>query len=922
MVFLLHFLLCTLPENPVNSKNASFSIVFKTSDGTLCPHSAVDTAGKKLQIGIALIYPEYFDSIKVAAGADGQTELKTVFREFSNEVHSDTLWTEHAFSTAGVKSVIVTPYITPSREPIKTTITIVADGIENRNPEWSIDTLPVSLRDTATNSVNLSDLCTDPDGDVLHFFLLPGDPERDTVTGDNYSISGTEAGISVRYPVVIATDPHGAADTVVLRVSVVGNDVDTPPPGITLVSPAAETCITYFDTFVIVVICDDPGDIDKVEATANGTIFPAIFSSGQYLMTVRGLTAGSDNTVIITATDASPQANKATKSVTITRTQTYSVLYDGNGNTGGTAPVDTNRYEPEATATVQTNSGNLVKTGFAFTGWNTAENRTGTEYQPGDTFTMKSDTRTLYAQWAAVQCALRYNGNGNTGGSAPETTPVDSGTSVTVASNTGNLTRTGYIFSGWNTDPKGTGTTYAAGTGKITLTADTVMYAKWTIKTYTLTYTGNGNTGGSVPATASPYDSNATVTIAANTGNLIKTGYDFNGWNSSREGTGSGFSPGTTLKIRSDTTLYVKWNIKQYTVTYLGNNQSSGTAPVDAVQHDSNSTVLVAGNTGDLKRDEYRFAGWNASANGNGSTYAIGSAIQKIRSDTVLYVLWIKQCTITYTCNNCDSHYSGAVPDTATFDSNTTANVANNTGSLKRDAYVFRGWNTAENGTGNDYTAGSNFTISSSITLYPKWTIMDADSNIYTEVTIGNQTWMVENLKTTKYYTGASIRHVTDSSTWWNAITAAYCWYDNTEDYKEPFGALYNWYTANSGMLAPQGWRIPSNSDWQQLIAAAGGEDVAGSHLKATTHWGLPDVGKEDNQTGFSALPGGGRYYTGASYDGFLGGEDSFGFWWSSDSYDDSIAYACKMTLYNTQAYVDEGCNKFYGLSVRCIRDY
>ena len=116
------------------------------------------------------------------------------------------------------------------------------------------------------------------------------------------------------------------------------------------------------------------------------------------------------------------------------------------------------------------------------------------------------------------------------------------------------------------------------------------------------------------------------------------------------------------------------------------------------------------------------------------------------------------------------------------------------------------------------------------------------------------------NLKTTKYNDGTSIPNVTNDTSWSNLTTGAYCWYNNDVSYKNPYGALYNWYAVNTGKLAPKGWHVPSDAEWTTLITYLGGESIAGGKLKeaGTTHWLSPNT-EATNSTGFSALPGGRR---------------------------------------------------------------
>lgn len=98
-------------------------------------------------------------------------------------------------------------------------------------------------------------------------------------------------------------------------------------------------------------------------------------------------------------------------------------------------------------------------------------------------------------------------------------------------------------------------------------------------------------------------------------------------------------------------------------------------------------------------------------------------------------------------------------------------------------------------------------------------TVTDIDGNTYKAVTIGSQTWMAENLKTTKYNDGTSVPLITDFTEWFGLNTPAYCWYDNSEaNNKETFGALYNWYAVETGKLCPTGWHVPSDDDWQTLV--------------------------------------------------------------------------------------------------------
>ena len=193
-------------------------------------------------------------------------------------------------------------------------------------------------------------------------------------------------------------------------------------------------------------------------------------------------------------------------------------------------------------------------------------------------------------------------------------------------------------------------------------------------------------------------------------------------------------------------------------------------------------------------------------------------------------------------------------------------------------------------------------------------TISDYDGNVYNTVKIGGQIWMAENLKTTKYNNGTDIPLVTDNTAWANLTTPAYCWYNNNSSYKDTYGALYNWYTVNTGNLCPSGWHVPSDAEWTTLIDYLGGEP--GGKLKETdtTHWHSPNIGAT-NESGFTALPGGVR-----DVSGMFGNIGYYGYWWSATEDGTDLAWYRDMT-YNGSYVARYNTHKKLGFSVRCVRD-
>jgi uncharacterized protein (TIGR02145 family) len=156
--------------------------------------------------------------------------------------------------------------------------------------------------------------------------------------------------------------------------------------------------------------------------------------------------------------------------------------------------------------------------------------------------------------------------------------------------------------------------------------------------------------------------------------------------------------------------------------------------------------------------------------------------------------------------------------------------------------------------------------------------LIDIEGNEYNVVQIGSQIWMTENLRTTTYNDGTPIPNITDNIAWANATTDGYSWYSNDIANKDPYGAIYNGYALESGKLAPEGWHVPTNEEWEQLADYLGGQDGAGGKLKdrGFDHWAEPNFGAT-NQVGFNALGTGHRWWDGGFY-----GYRLTGHWWTS----------------------------------------
>lgn len=221
-------------------------------------------------------------------------------------------------------------------------------------------------------------------------------------------------------------------------------------------------------------------------------------------------------------------------------------------------------------------------------------------------------------------------------------------------------------------------------------------------------------------------------------------------------------------------------------------------------------------------------------------------------------------------------------------------------------------------------------------------TVTDIDGNVYGIILIGSQKWISENMKTTRYADGSDIQLV-ENGTAWGALAAtekAYCWYQNAPANGINYGAIYTWAAATNGMssdaspsgvqgICPSGWHLPSDAEFKQLEIHLGmppseadgtawrGTDEGGK-LKATgtLHWTSPNTGA-DNESGFTARPGGSRSETGI-YSGIT--EDAF-FWVASEwDADNTIAWSRSLTFDRAET-LRQIYLKNMGFSVRCVKD-
>ena len=406
-----------------------------------------------------------------------------------------------------------------------------------------------------------------------------------------------------------------------------------------------------------------------------------------------------------------------------TEPNTYTVKYDGNGNTGGSTGSSNHTY---GTAKALTANG-YTKTGYSFNGWNTKADGSGTAYADKASVknltTANGGTVTLYAQWTANKYTVAYNANGGTGTMAADTATYGSGY-VTKANA---FNRTGYTFKGWNEKADGTGTDWTNWIGKSwtwTYTKNITLYAQWTAKNVTVTF--HRNTDNNDTTTSQQTFTYDVVGQKFTDKGWSKTGYTLLGWSTDKNATNASYS--VTNGVSNDwinknspkVDLYAVWKANIYTVKYDGNGSTGGSTANSSHTYDTAKALTANGYT----RTGYSFNGWNTKADGSGTAYADKASVKNLSSTNgatvTLYAQWTaNKYTVTYNANG----GSGTMAtDKATYG----AGYVTKANAFSRTGYTFVGWNEKADGTGTDWTSwigkSWTWTYTKNITLYAQWT--------------------------------------------------------------------------------------------------------------------------------------------------------------------------------------------------------
>ena len=441
-----------------------------------------------------------------------------------------------------------------------------------------------------------------------------------------------------------------------------------------------------------------------------------------------GWNTKSDGSGTSYANKASVKNLTKTNGATVTlyakwKANSYTISFNGNGSTSGSMSNLAMTY-----GTAKNLTGNAFsKTGYAFNGWNTKSDGSGTSYankaSVKNLTATSGGTVTLYAKWKANSYSIVFNGNGSTSGSMSNLS-MTYGTAKNLTANA--FSKTGYTFNGWNTKSDGSGTSYANKASVKNLTATSggtvTLYAKWKANSYSIVFNGNGSTSGSMSNLSMTYGTAKNLTANA----FSKTGYTFNGWNTKSDGTGTNYADKASVKNLTSTsggtvTLYAKWSTNGYVIAFNGNGSTSGSMLNLAMTYGTAKSLTANA----FSKTGYTFNGWNTKADGNGTNYDDKASVKNLTTTNgatvTLYAKWkANTYSIAFNGNGSTSGSMSNLAMTYGTAKNLTANAFSKTG------YTFNGWNTKADGNGTNYADRANVnnltaTNNATVTLYARW---------------------------------------------------------------------------------------------------------------------------------------------------------------------------------------------------------
>lgn len=346
--------------------------------------------------------------------------------------------------------------------------------------------------------------------------------------------------------------------------------------------------------------------------------------------------------------------------------------------------------------------------GYTFAGWTTSPDGGGTKYAPGASWTANG-TLTLYAQWTPGEAGLTYDGNGATGGKTdPQTGKTDE--KINVRDN--GFTRDGYTFVTWNTQADCKGNAVKPNS-EWTLRGSSTLYACWAGNAQTLTYHGNGATGGNTAAQSGKTGDELTT----NANGFTRDGYTFVRWDTAKDGSGTAYGEGKNgvsqyVMKPAGNDLYAIWKANPATIQYR-NDWPNTTGSTPDTTGNTGDTVTISQNSFD--RPGYTFTGWSTSKRGDPSLQPGDKHTLEPRTTTVWAQWKADPAHLVY-----NSNIGTVGSETKTVDGVVDQTVKTITNPFDRPGYTFSGWNTQADGKGKAYATGADYVLTANDKSTPK----------------------------------------------------------------------------------------------------------------------------------------------------------------------------------------------------------
>jgi uncharacterized repeat protein (TIGR02543 family) len=313
---------------------------------------------------------------------------------------------------------------------------------------------------------------------------------------------------------------------------------------------------------------------------------------------------------------------------------TFTVTFDANGGNGS---MTAQRFTAGVGQALTSNANLITRAGFTFAGWTTNANGTGTSYTNNQSVTLFAGV-TLYAKWNANTYAVIFGSNTATGPSSMPNQNFSAGTPFNL--NTSLWFKDGHDFAGWSATA-GTQPILYTQNQSVTLFANTNIYAQWTAKVFTVTYSNNGGTGTASVASQNYTFGTSAITSFPTVGTMARPGYTFGGWATTATGT----TPLTTLTPTANQTLHAIWTARTFNIAFNGNTSTSGSMSNLSMT----SGVVKALTANAYLKTGFTFQGWNTLANGSGISY-VDTQTVTLFSDTstvTLFAEWAPRLPAT-----------------------------------------------------------------------------------------------------------------------------------------------------------------------------------------------------------------------------------------------------------------------------------